>query len=166
MTITDRLSFSKWVSDSKMLKITWSIEGEVQLARRLNIIATSIKDWTPAFQEAADRLTSIFSEDVFRTQGAIIGESWQSLKPKYLAQKVKQGYPPDTLIKTGRMKSSFISDVASDHATISNISPYFKYHQSKEPRNKLPRRIMMKLGNPQKEIVVKIFHTYWYKKTH
>lgn len=149
-----------------MLSITWSIEGEVQLARRLRIIANEIKDWTPAFQEAADRLKGIFSDDVFRTEGAIIGESWQPLKPKYLAQKVKAGFPASTLIKTGRMRESFVTEVASDHATIGNISPYFKYHQSKEPRTKLPRRIMMKLGNPQKEIVVKIFHTYWYKKTH
>lgn len=149
-----------------MLKLTWSIEGQVQLARRLNIVASSVKDWTPAFQEAADKLESIFSNDVFRTQGAIIGESWQPLKPKYLAQKVKQGFPADTLVKTGRLKASFFSEVHSDHATIGNRSPYFKYHQSKEPRTRIPRRIMMKLGNPQKEIVVKIFHTYWYKKTH
>lgn len=149
-----------------MLKLTWSIEGEVQLARRLRITADEIKDWTPAFQEAADRLKNIFSTDVFKTQGGIIGESWSPLKPKYLAQKVKTGYPSDILIKTGKMQNSFWTEVHPDHAIIGNASPYFKYHQSKEPRTKIPRRVMMKLGNPQKEIVVKIFHTYWYKKTH
>ena len=149
-----------------MLSITWSIEGEVQLARRLRIIATEVKDWTPAFQEASDKLKEIFSTEVFTTQGGIIGESWQPLKPKYLAQKVKSGFPADTLVKTGRMQKSFFNEVHADHAIIGNNSPYFKYHQSKEPRSKLPRRIMMKLGNPQKEIVVKVFHTYWYKKTH
>lgn len=124
-----------------------------------------MKNWRPAFQEAADRLVGIFSKDVFDTQGAIISESWAPLKPKYLAAKRKQGYPVDTLIKTGKMRASFYSDVHDDFATISNKASYFKYHQSKEARTKIPRRIMMKLGNPQKELVVKIFHTYWYQKT-
>jgi len=148
------------------MKLTWSIEGEEQLVRNLRIISDEIKDWTPAFKQASDKLKGIFEDDVFRTQGGAIQENWQPLKPTYLAQKVKKGYPSDPLIKTGLMKSSFETEVRKDSAIISNVSPYFKYHQSKEPRSKLPRRIMMKLGNPQKEIVVKIFHEYWYRKTH
>lgn len=147
-----------------MLQITWSIEGDVQLARRLRVVANGVKDWRSAFQEAADRLLKVFSYDVFSTKGSVIGESWQPLKPSYLAQKAKQGYPIDTLIKTGKMKKSFYSNVFADYAIIGNNTEYFKYHQSKQPRSKLPRRIMLKLGNPQKEMVVKIFHTYWYTK--
>lgn len=148
------------------LQLTWSIEGDVQLARRLEKIGTEVRDWSPAFKEAGEKLKKVFSESVFATQGSVIGESWQQLKPRYLAQKVKQGYPSDILIKTGQMKKSFYVNSTSDYAEIGNISPYFKYHQSKEPRSKLPRRIMMKLGNPQKEMVVKVFHMYWYRKTH
>jgi len=148
------------------VSLTWSIEGEKQLARKLRGIGAGIKDWTDAFGEAGDRLKGIFENEVFASEGAVIGERWQPLKPSYLAQKVKAGFPPDTLIKRGVMKSSFASDVKKDQATIYNTSPYFKYHQSKEARSKIPRRVMMKLGNKQKEIVVKIFHTYWYKKTH
>jgi hypothetical protein len=148
-----------------MLNLSWSIEGEEQLVRNLRGIGKEVKDWTGAFREAADKLKNIFSNDVFRTEGGAIGEKWAPLKPQYLAQKVKAGFPADTLIKRGVMKAAFDNDVKKDQATIYNTAPYFKYHQSKDPRSKLPRRIMMKLGNPQKEIVVKIFHTYWYKKT-
>jgi len=146
------------------MQLTWSIEGETQLARKLEHIGKEIKDWKPAFREAADRLQTIFSNDVFRTEGGVIGQSWEPLKPRYLAQKVQSGYPPDILIRTGKMKESFFSNVTKDYAEIGNNAEYFKYHQSKQPRSKIPRRIMMKLGNPQKEIVTKIFHTYWYKK--
>lgn len=146
------------------LELTWSIEGEKQLMRRLRTLGDEVKDWTPALKEASDKLKKVFSQDVFKTQGAVIGENWNPLKPTYLAQKVKQGYSPSPLIKTGLMKDSFKSEVTKDQAIISNSASYFKYHQSKEPRSKLPRRVMMKLGNPQKEMIVKVFHTHWYKK--
>jgi phage gpG-like protein len=148
------------------MRLSWSIEGEEQLVRNLKDIGQGVKDWMPAFKEASDKLLKVFSDDVFRTQGGAIQEKWNPLKPKYLAQKVKSGYPADALVKTGRMKSNFQSIVKTDRAEIWNSTQYFKYHQSAAPRNKLPRRVMMKLGNSQKEIVVKIFHTYWYKKTH
>lgn len=149
-----------------MLELSWSIEGEVQLKRVLEKIGKEVKDWTPAFEEASMKLQNIFSDDVFRTEGGAIQEKWEPLKPQYLAAKLKQGYPADILIKRGLMKESFTRNVQKDQAVIENLSPYFKYHQSKSPRTKLPRRVMMKLGNPQKEIVVKVFHTHWYKKVH
>lgn len=148
------------------LSLTWSIEGEQQLVRRLRKIGNEVKDWREAFTEASDELKEVFSKDVFRTEGAILGESWKQLKPTYLAQKVKRGYSRDILVQTGAMKSDFQSRVTKDYAVIFNGSSYFKYHQSRYPRTKIPRRVMMKLGNRQKEMVVKIFHTYWYKKTH
>lgn len=147
------------------MQISWSIEGEKQLSRNIAQIGKEIKDWKPVFQKAAENLKEVFSEDVFRTQGAVIGERWNPLKPKYLAQKLKDGFPADPLVKTGKMKDNFQFLVKSDYAEIWNSTQYFKYHQSRESRNKLPRRVMMKLGNSQKEMIVKLFHTYWYKKT-
>lgn len=145
-------------------RLVWEIDGEKQLSRRLRKIGDASTDWTDAFKEAADKLIKIFSEDVFKTKGGKIGESWAPLKPKYLSQKVKAGYPSDILIKTGLMKSSFESNVGKDYAEIYNNNDYFKYHQSKDPRKKIPRRIMMKLDNPQKTLVVKVFQADWNKK--
>jgi len=148
------------------LKLSWSIEGEKKLLRKLRNIGEGVKDWTPAFEKASTKLKDIFSNDVFKTRGAVIGESWQPLKPKYLAQKRRQGYVDDPLIKTGLMKSSFVSEVTKDYAIISNTAEYFKYHQSNKPRNKIPRRVMMKIDNPQKTMIVREFQVYWYKITH
>lgn len=146
------------------LSISWTIEGEKQLSRVLRNIGDGVKDWTPAFRESAMELKKIFEKDVFDTRGGAIGEKWKPLKPKYLAQKIAEGYPADILIKTKKMKGGFRSIFKADYAQVWNEMEYFKYHQSKSPRKKLPRRVMMKLGESQKQIVVKIFHTYWYKK--
>jgi phage gpG-like protein len=146
------------------LQLTWQIEGQQQLSRVLRGVGDGIKDWTPAFKETADELAKIFANDVFSTRGGAIGESWAPLKPAYLAQKVKAGFPADPLVRTGKMQKSFQTLFKGDYAEVWNSAVYFKYHQSSAPRKVLPRRVMMKLGNQQKELVVKIFHTYWYKK--
>ncbi len=146
------------------MQISWSIQGEKQLVRNIKQIGDEIKNWEPAFKQAAENLQKIFSDDVFRTEGGVIDEKWNPLKPRYLAQKLKDGYPGDTLVKTGRMQNAFQYLVKSDYAEVWNSTQYFKYHQSSEPRKKLPRRVMMKLGSKQKEMIVKVFHLYWYRK--
>ena len=147
------------------LQLSWEIEGTQQLSRVLRDIGDGVKDWTPAFRESAEELVKIFSNDVFATQGDAIGERWKPLTPRYLAKKIEDGYPADTLIRTGAMKKNFKSLFKSDMAEIWNSTAYFQYHQSDKPRqSNLPRRVMMKLGEQQKQLVVKIFHTYWYKK--
>lgn len=145
-------------------QLSWSIEGEQQLLRNLRGIRESMRDWKPAYTQAAKELKSIFESDVFETKGRAINTTWKPLSPKYLAQKRREGYPPDPLIRTGEMQKSFKGRVSTDYAEISNTANYFKYHQSKAARKKIPRRIMMKLGNDQKELVVKIFHTHFVKK--
>lgn len=146
------------------LELNWQIEGEQQLSRRLQNIGEGVKDWTPAFKETADELARIFQQDVFETEGGIIGEQWAALSPTYLAKKLAEGYPATPLIRTGKMQAGFQSMFKADYAEVWNAIAYFKYHQSNRPRKKLPRRVMMKLGENQKQLVVKIFHTYWYKK--
>lgn len=147
-----------------MLQVTWTIEGERQLSRRISKIGDEIKDWTNAFKEAGQTIKDVFANEVFSSEGAVIGESWPALKPQYLAAKRKQGYTGGILVKTSLMKNSFRYEYDKHSAIIWNSADYFKYHQSKGARRRLPRRVMMKLGTTQREIIMKIFHTYWHKK--
>lgn len=146
------------------MQISWKIEGEKELSRKLQGISDSVKDWKPAFTDATKELVRIFSTDVFATRGAVIGENWPPLRSRYLDTKVKAGYPADPLIKTGAMKNSFKSLAKTDYGEVWNSAWYFGFHQSNQPRSKLPRRVMMKLAEEQKQMIVKIFHTYWFKK--
>lgn len=141
-------------------QLEWKIEGEQQLSRKLRIDASNIKDFKKPFSESASRLKRIFERDVFDSQGGAIGERWARLSPVTIAQKARHGFPLQPLIRTGAMRGSFKTAVTSDQAVIYNTAEYFKYHQSNKPRRHLPRRVMMKLGENQRELVVKIFHNF------
>lgn len=145
-------------------QLTWSIEGEKQLSRSLRGINESMGDWTPAFRKISRELKNVFANEVFSTKGSAVGERWAPLSPSYLAAKRAAGYSADPLVRTGKMQKSFKTLVKADSATIWNAIKYFQYHQSNKPRSKLPRRVMMKLGNDQKEFVVKTFHSHFIKK--
>lgn len=140
--------------------ISWNIEGEQQLSRRLTGLAERIRDMTPAFQETAITLQDLFATQVFETQGAVIDEHWDPLSPTYEARKAKK-YPGKGILEaTGAMREGFLSLWRPDMAKVWNQVEYFKYHQSNQPRGKIPRRVMMKLAENQREQVVKIFQTF------
>jgi len=148
------------MADGKYL--SWEIEGQKQLSRRLQIMAEKVKNWTPAFKEAAMTLKDTFQNDVFASQGGVIDESWSPLKKAYALQKAKK-YPGKGILEaTGDMRNGFMTLWRPDMAKVWNQVEYFKYHQSNKPRmSNLPRRVMMKLGNRQRVEVVKIFHTHF-----
>jgi len=141
-------------------RLEWSVEGEKQISRVLIGMASNLKDYTRPFRQSADHLTRIFSEDVFDTQGAAIGERWQRLSPYTVAQKARRGFPATPLIGTGKMRGSFRSIVSTDQAVVYNTAPYFKYHQSKQARARLPRRVMMRLSENLRAEIVRFFQEY------
>lgn len=141
-------------------ELSWTIEGEQQLARRLRQVETKISNFSKPFRTSAQMLENVFSKSVFASQGGAIGEKWKRLSPYTVAQKARLGYPADPLVRTGKMKRGFRSIVSTDQAVIYNTAEYFKYHQSNQPRKKLPRRVMMKLADRQKEDIVRIFQQF------
>lgn len=144
------------------MQLTWYIEGEKQLSRRLIGLENSLQDYSYPFRQSADYLKSVFSSDVFQTEGAVIGERWKRLSPYTVAQKARRGYVHANwpLVGTGAMQNSFQTIVSSDQAVIYNTAAYFKYHQSKAPRTKLPRRVMMKIHHAQREQIVRYFQEH------
>lgn len=144
--------------------ISWQVEGEQQLLRKLRISQDKVKDWTPAFRQVASVLKKTFSNDVFQTQGGAINERWQKLSPQYLAAKREAGFSGQPLVRTGKMQKSFKTLFKSDLAAVWNTAAYFKYHQSNKPRRKIPRRVMMKLGSQQREVIQKIFQKHYLKE--
>lgn len=143
------------------MEIGWTIEGEKQLSRYLREVENSLKDFTVPFKRASDTLKNTFSTEVFETEGSEIGERWERLSPYTVAQKARSGYGGKGILeRTGSMRRSFKTIVSSDQAVIFNTAEYFGYHQSNRPRRKLPRRVMMKLADNQKEMIVKEFQRY------
>lgn len=134
--------------------ISWTIEGKQELSRKLQGVSLEMKNWRAPLDRAATNLLKVFSNDVFTTRGKAVGSTWAPLSPATIARKARGNTP---LIETGRMQSSFTKEVHTDYAVIGNDTPYFKYHQSNQPRKRLPRRVMMRIGNRQKEMVQREF---------
>lgn len=141
--------------------LSWEIEGDVQLSRNLQLLASRVKDWTPAFAETADVLKQVFSGDAFDTEGRAIGESWAPLSKAYAYRKQKMFPGKGILEATGKMRNGFLTLYRGDMAAVWNDVEYFKYHQSNKARAKLPRRAMMKLAQEQRRVVVRIFNTHF-----
>lgn len=141
-------------------QVQWTIEGEKQLSRILLGMETGLSNFKKPLDTIARNLVSLFTNEVFQTRGGVIQESWASLSPYTLATKARRGLPAAPLIATGAMQHAFKSAVTSDQAIIYNTADYFKYHQSNQPRKKLPRRVMMKIANKQKEMIVKEFQDF------
>lgn len=142
------------------IKLTWTIEGATELARNLQGMETSLKDFTKPLKRISDSLVKTFGNDVFSSKGSAIGETWAPLAQSTLEEKARLGYPSDPLIRTGAMKGGFKAMVSTDQALIGNEMDYFKYHQSNKPRSRIPRRVMMKLTENMKQMIVKEFQDY------
>jgi phage gpG-like protein len=141
-------------------QLQWTIEGETQLSRVLLGMASSMQDMSYPFGQSAEMLKHTFAVDVFDTQGAAIGETWKPLSPATVAAKARTYGQTAPLIATGNMRASFTTEVAPDYAIVANQAEYFKYHQSNQPRKKIPRRPMMALTNELKEQIVKFFQLH------
>ena len=140
------------------MQLKFGIEGELQLSRAFEGIAVGMADWSPSMEQSLTSLKEIFSGEVFDTEGEAIDESWSPLSKAYALQKAKK-YPDTGILEaTGVMRNSFVGQFDATSMQIWNSAMYFKYHQSSEPRSKMPRRIMMKLTENLKQTVVKIFH--------
>lgn len=127
------------------MNIEFQIEGETQLHRRIKGIADGVKDWSWATDKIGRYLKTFFTNDVFESEGAVIGERWPD-GPFY-----------HKLQRSGLMRKSFYYKSDKEKVEVGNPIPYFKYHQSNLPRKKLPRRVMMKLDEKRKQIIVKYF---------
>lgn len=141
------------------LRLKFSLDGSLQLSRVLFTVSAAVQDWTPAFEKSGEDLVRFFSYDVFESEGEAIDETWSPLAKAYALRKEKK-YPGMGILQaTGTMRDSFMSQADSTSLKIWNAAEYFKYHQSSAPRTKLPRRVMMKLTENLREMVVKNFQT-------
>ena len=138
--------------------LSFDIEGDKQISRRLLIASKGFKDFRKPFDKTGKYLRDFIKEDVFETRGSVIGETWKPLSKKYAIWK-SQHYPGKGILEaTGNMKSGFKYKANRQSVVVGNIVDYFKFHQSNKPRTKMPRRIVMKLDEKRKQEIVKFFH--------
>ena len=123
------------------MKISFTLEGEKQISRNLRGLKN--KDLRKAFQKAGRKLVPFYKNAVFSSEGSVIGERW------------KGGPAYHGLIRTGSMRNDFHYETTKYSLTLYNDTEYFRFHQSNKPRkSNLPRRVMFKLDEPRRQIVI------------
>ncbi|WP_210161261.1 phage virion morphogenesis protein [Bradyrhizobium sp. ORS 285] len=143
------------------LYLRMELQGEVQLSRVLQGVSATVKNWRPAFEKSGEQMVDFFSEDVFDTEGAAVDDPWAALNPDYEKRKQKK-YPDAGILQaTGLMRDSFVSQPSAMSLIVRNTAPYFKFHQSNQPRTRLPRRVMMKLTENIREKLIKNMQAYF-----
>lgn len=124
------------------MKLSFSIEGEQQISRKLQGLAN--KNLKKPFERVGRQLVKFYGTSVFSSEGGVIGERWAS-GPKY-----------NGLVRSGTMKKNFKHRATAQSLEVFNETEYFKYHQSNKPRKSaLPRRVMIKLDEPRRQLIVK-----------
>ena len=134
------------------MNIGFEIEGEKQISAELGITIDHLEDFSEPMAEAADIMMQAV-EDNFDKRGGRFG-GWAPRKPTI---------PPQThplLEKTGDMRKGFYKESNSEFAMVGNEDPKFPYHQSNQPRTKIPRRVMLQIDARMRDEIFKAFQLY------
>lgn len=152
-----------------MFRITISVEGEAVVDRVLAGIESRANDLGPVWPEVV-RVFQGIVQNAFDTEGATTGAPWQQLAPSTQAERRRLGFGAahPILERTGTLKraltigqGAFISMTPTMlRYVVGSDASYFKYHQSKQPRTRLPRRAPIELTGDNRTAIVHPIRLY------
>lgn len=134
------------------LRMSFEIEGEKQISAELGVTADMLTDFSEPMADAADIMMKAV-EDNYTGRGARFG-GWAPRKPTI----PPQNHP--LLEKTGAMRRAMHKDSGKDFAMVDNDDPKFPFHQSNQPRSKIPRRVMLLIDARMRDEIFKAFQLY------
>lgn len=148
-----------------MMRMELSAKGVKAAAIGLDRRRTAIKHiFKDTLQDVGDWYLKFLQNDVWETEGAVFGEPWAPLNPKYAKRKAKK-YPGAGILEaTGTMRSGWKLVTTSNSALIENTAKnkddkyYAVYHQQEEKKSKkLPQRIIIKMDEQRRTHIYEMF---------
>ena len=142
-------------------RLKWTIEGVPELSRILLMAGRKVQN----FKEPLFKSSRLILQDVernFITEGGLVG-GWQPLTEATVRGRERAGFggAHPILQKTGALRRSFKGYVDSKKAVITSVGvPYYKFHQSRRPRTRLPRRAMLTLVERTRQNIVQNFNEF------
>lgn len=126
--------------------------------KKLEELGTDFLKFDEAMKKIGEELIVYYGGQAFKSQGGVFGTPWAPLAPSTQAYKLKHytQYAAVPLMRTGTMAKSFGYIATSKQVEIVNTADYFEYHQSSEPRHKIPRRVMFGINDDVKNIIGKV----------
>jgi len=129
-----------------LVTTSYILSNDDDFQAAINRLAKATNDFRIPFGDIAREFYQ-GNKKIFKLKSAGLYPDFKSAESK--AQKIREvGFAYPLLFRTGRLASSLVN--ASDPETVRNISktglelgsdvPYLKYHQSDEPRSKIPLR--------------------------
>lgn len=137
-----------------MLNVRFRVEGDIVVDRWLKGIEERALDMRPIWADVIAAFQLAVSK-AFASEGASTGAPWAPLTPATQADRRRHGFSPahPILQRTHALQRALTlgegAFVAGEPQSVRyQLSPevgYFVYHQSKQPRTRLPRRAPVEL---------------------
>ncbi len=142
------------------------VTGDREFGRELLGMSRRALNMTPAFVDIVEHLRD-WVRAQYSSRGARSGDRWQALAASTVRAKALRGLDPRIMLATHDLYNSLahrsadsLVDIDADSLTFGSKLDYFKYHQSRKPRTKLPRRPVIALTELDKREVVKILQRH------
>jgi phage gpG-like protein len=134
-----------------MITISVGLEGAEEFVNHLDTREKHAENLSVPFAKIGAMLMKSFDIN-FVSFGALFQlGGWKAPAHDY-------GHP--LMQDKGVMRRSFQSRTGKDRAEFWNLAPYFKYHQSNQPRKRLPRRIMLGIDETHRRKIVRTIQQY------
>lgn len=152
-----------------VLTVTFTIMGDVVLARALSRFGDGVRDFSPVWEQIRNDFVRI-GEEQFGTEGARSGQPWAPLSPTYAAWKEKH-FPGRPILRLsgalwGQMSvgTGLFVDITPMSMLIYPTLFYAAIHQQGSPRTNMPARKVVALTEDDKVGWMKMIHGYVYDK--
>jgi phage gpG-like protein len=151
-----------------VMELKLEVFGETELNRTMLRFTQAVEDMRPAFTNIhTDFLHTERAQ--FSSEGAAGATGrWAPLADSTVAYKAARGLDPAILVATGALEASLtqsgsehhIYRVTPDTMFIGSSVDYGKFHQSRAPRTRLPRRPPVSLPENTKRVWVKMLQDH------
>lgn len=158
------------------LKWRFETDGDTELIHATSLMIDRCADLRPVWPKVF-KAWQAHQTKVFATEGGALGQKWAALstktsgnRPSYAAWKAEH-FPGKTLLRrTDRLWSSLAGETTDTVKYMQRQSlemgtkvPYAVYHQSREPRTKMPRRSFILLTKETMRKWTGLLHEYLWK---
>jgi len=138
-----------------MVQLSVTIEGDKALIRKYNKLKGQLTDFSKEMRYLSKWFEKFFSQDVFATEGDVLGEQWPRLGSKYEYWKRIRYAGRGILERSGKLRRGYTSKSGKDYAAIRNTVAYAIYHQ--EGTSKMPQRLLVKIDKERREFIIGVF---------
>lgn len=146
-----------------MFRMTLTVEGIPEVDRMLQGIEQRSQDVSPAWPQVVEAFQAIVAR-AFSSEGGSTGAPWPQLARSTQLQRKRLGLPPahPILVRSGKLMRALTTGEGAYVRTsanrfeylLSSVVGYFKYHQSRQPRSRIPRRAPVLFTGDDKNALV------------